>query len=527
MHTVRSFLCCFILVAGLHSGTQAQFSTLIGIDTTQHLGNFDHLFGMVAMPNGNIWVSGRSERTLTSSGGQVSNYGTLIQLSPLGNIITSRKSGFRSVNALAKTFDGNFILGGEGSGFFCTSGLCKSDMLVAKVTESYSVVWGRSFGNPNYNGSDGLKRVFETADSNVVVVGNIYQSSNNSHPFIAKVNGVNGDTLWTRAMAFPANQFGNDASEGPNGELFLGVSGDLRVFKLSASGTVDWSMGFANYGQVMRVFAQADGSVIAAGQYLSAGGTYNACLFKISGSAALQWFHDYNSPLPSHDEMLNDAVFVNGHFYLGGYQYSSSSFTGMYPMLIKTDSLGIVQWARTSATPDGEVTSLLAHGTSIIVGLDYEPPLLNNRPDILLIETDQANGANGCFVNHPLTTGSPSINTSTLGTSYYTDYETQNTPIAFSHQSYWDTPACLSTGIETASETTLFSVSQQNGILTIQPATSASYQIEIFDAMGRSVYIRQKESGRVTIDFSQFARQIVWIKVNNKTGAFSRGVVLE
>ncbi len=490
--------------------SHAQISQLMGIDTSQSLGNFDYVFGTTTL-NGNIWMAARCERTLTVSGGQVHNYGTLLQMSPAGNIITSQKSGFRSIHSVVTATDGNLVVCGEGSGFFCTSGMCKSDMLVAKVSSNYSVIWGRSFGNPNYNGTDGAKRVFETADSNIVVVGNMYESSNNSHPFIAKMNGATGDTIWTRALGYPMNQFGNDASEGPNGEIFLGVSGDLRVFKLDADGTPIWSNGFANYGQVMRVFAQPDGSVIAAGQYLSAGGDYSICLFKISGAGTLEWFNDYNTSLPDHNEFINDVIYDNGSFYIGGYHYSTPNYTGFYPLLIKTDILGNLDWALEHSTVNGEVKSLMMHGGNLLCGLDYTPPLLNNMPDLLLTEINTNGLGNGCFTPHPMAMTFPTVNTYTYGTWSYTDFETQVTIIAFSNQNYWRTPECVSTGLQSETSHNPFELLQQNGELIIKPAAQDPYTLEVSDVAGRRLIYYEKLSGEQSVSLNKYSGQILFI----------------
>jgi len=525
----KKILLTACMLASSVSMLQAQSTVVMGIDTTQSLGNFDYVFGMTTLPGGNIWISGRGERTLNSSGGQVINYGNLVQLTPSGNIVTSQKSGYRSMNALTSTYDNNLVVGGEGSGFMCTSGMCKSDMLIAKLTPAYTLLWGRSFGNPNYNGSDGLKRVKETADSNIVIVGNIYESSNNSHPFIAKLNGNTGDTIWTRAMGWPSNQFGSDASECPNGDLYLGVSGDLRIFKLDAAGTLLWSKGFATYGDVKRVFAQPDGSVIGTGNYLVPGtGDYSACIFKVSATGTLEWFHNYNSPTPDINVFLNDVVFSNGNFYLGGYQYSMTNFTGFIPLLIKTDSLGTVAWALTHTSPVGEIKSLLAYSASIICGIDYSPGVVNNRPDILLTPVDTSgNTSNNCFIPFTLVMGTPSITVSNISSWFYTDFETQNTPISFSYQNYWHAPECLTSGIEQIQSESPFTLIQQNGELSISPVSSSNYSIEIFDVTGRRLFHREKSSGTQTVSVDRFASQLLWVRIQQNERSFSKKIFVE
>ncbi len=491
----------------------AQISQVMGIDTTQSLGNFDYVFGTVAQPNGTVWLGGRCERTQTTSGGLVNNYGTLVQMTSTGNIITSKKSGFRSVNSIALADDGNLVIGGEGSGFFCTSGMCKSDMLVAKISTNNTLVWGRSYGNPNYNGSDGFKRVIETADSNIVAVGNIYESSMNSHPFIAKIDGTTGDSIWSRAFGYPSNQFGNDASEGPNGELFMGISGDLRVIKLTAAGMVEWSNGFANYGQVMRVFAQSDGSVIAAGHYMTAAGDYNACLFKVSATGTLVWFRDYNTQLPDHFEMLNDVKYVNGSFYLAGFHYSNVNFTGYHPLVFKTDSLGNPGWSIALSTV-GETKSLMQQGANLLCGFEYSPPVLNNRPDILLLQVDMNNGSgNSCMVSHPITMANPTITTFTVVPWYYTDFETQVTAVGISNQNYWRTPTCLTTGFEDAQPTNAFNITQQDGQLSVTPFELDKYSIEVTDVTGKRLHYRENISGNQVFDLNRIPNQLLLIRI--------------
>jgi hypothetical protein len=361
------------------------------------------------------------------------------------------------------------------------------------------------------------------------VVGNIYESSNNSHPFIAKINGSNGDTIWTRAMGYPNNQFGNDASEGPSGELFLGVSGDLRIIKLSSDGLIDWSKGFSAYGQVMRVFAQADGSVIALGQrYMASTNDYVACMFKVDSGGTLEWFYDYTSPLPDINVFLNDVVFENGNYYLGGYQYSFSNFTGYFPLLIKTDSIGTIAWALTFPSPVGQLKTLLPYSGSIICGIDFTPGSLNNRPDIMLLPVDTSGSVtSNCLVPFTMSASIPTINPIPSGSWYYTDFETQVTPIAFSYQSYWDTPACLSTSIENIPAEQLFSVQQQNEQMTIATSTLNSYSIEIIDATGRILFYRDKTSGDFTVDISKFSQQLIWVRIMQDDMSFLKKFFIE
>jgi len=495
---------------------KGQFSFLIGMDTTQSLANYDYVNSLRVDGNGNLWIGGRLEKTATSSGGGVSKYGSVVQMNAFGTILSSKRSGFRSINSMDITTNGNFIFGGEGSGFMCTSGLCKSDMLVAKATPSGTTLWARSFGNPNYNGSDGLKYVKEAFNGDVIVVGNIYQSNLNSHPFVARLNGSTGDTIWTRVLSFPTNQFGHSASEGQAGEIFVGSSGDLRLAKMSSTGTVNWVRGFAGYGVVQRLSARADGSVIAAGHYLAASGTYNICFFKVSSSGSLLWFKDYNTAIPNNYEFINDMLEgPDGSFYLAGRHYDNTNFTGIYPLLMKVDSTGNLLWAKDFPGMTGEVKALTMFNGNLLAGMDYGPGVQSNKPDVLLVSVSTS-GVNDCFVDLPMVVGNPLINPSNSAAYQYLDYETTANTMTFTNQLFWRKPLCtaMSVGIsETVPHESSFIVSHHQGTVEIKHASQEMFNYLLMDGLGRELLRGKETSGHLQISLSGKASQLYHLRV--------------
>lgn len=134
----------------------------------------------------------------------------------------------------------------------------------------------------------------------------------------------------------------------------------LQLIKVNNAGNISWSKTFNSlsvFPVPSPVFAMPDGSVFFA--HYSQDTMY---LKKISGEGNLLWQKSYDKPSSSF--IIPSALaYSNGALYIGG--FDNESFT---PFLIKTDTLGTIQWQKFNVGPPNTLLNLATTlGGSVIL----------------------------------------------------------------------------------------------------------------------------------------------------------------
>jgi len=196
--------------------------------------------------------------------------------------------------------------------------------------------------------------VQQTSDGGYILAGSQSESGMNPDGYIVRVNEF-GDTLWTRTYARIWSSGLYSIVETTNGFLAVGgavttigpARSDLYLLKINHQGDTLWSKtyGGPRDDSGREIKPTADGGFIIAGNYDEAYNWISFYLLKIDALGDTLWTRKYG--LGTGYRAYGRAVeqTSDGGYLIAGYvdEYSTD-FEDVY--LVKTDSLGIVEWTK-------------------------------------------------------------------------------------------------------------------------------------------------------------------------------------
>lgn len=248
----------------------------------------------------------------------------------------------------------------------------------------------------NYDSSLGIT---QTLDNGYIVAGNTLDfTTGYSALLIIKLN-ISGDTLWHKEFDFGTlgSDKGSDIIQLKDSSYIItGASydtiqqrRDAFIVRLDLNGNLIW---FKKYGDIYndvgyQIKEVHDGGYIMAGWSEQPNGFEDAYLVKTDSAGNMQWSQHYG--FGNSDLIYSVDLTPDGGYILGGTTYNNIPGTGtntppnMY--LIKTDSLGVMQWQK----PYGEAG--MDNGLCVISSLDGGYLLAGAK------ETPVGSGLNNAF----------------------------------------------------------------------------------------------------------------------------------
>ena len=286
------------------------------------------------------------------------------------------------------------------SGYIFTSCIYASgynSFLIVQIGLNGDTAWTKEYQDTLHSFSTGTSNsIIKTSDSNYVFCGSRLDATNNRDAWLVKFD-PNGDTLWTRSYgggsfdnanvvcqapdtgfvlmgttksfsAGPASDFyliktdkngiqqwqqvyGTTASEDcVSGQITLDggfilsgrKSNMFHIVKTDANGGFQWQQTYSGTIDVCFIKQLTDSSYILTGSKTVTGLGFQACILKVNSSGALIWQKTYGGNLD--DWFYSQAVTLNdGSIITAGQSISGSIPIGL---LVKTDSLGNLQWLR-------------------------------------------------------------------------------------------------------------------------------------------------------------------------------------
>lgn len=369
---------------------------------------------------------------------------------------------------MAPTSDGGFVGTGQHNG----GGAGGCDSYVYRLSECGELRWYKTYGTQD---SDGGRKVIESADGGLLTCG-LYSSGGLGGAgydyFIQKVD-ANGNELWLTVWNSQGNAadyahwvdesstniyvcgstqnypwggwnavmssyslggahqwtkaFGGGAEDNfcsvhaiPNGIIAGGItmsfgagSRDLFVTKTDVNGNVQWMNAYGTSG-VEGGYWDTEGIPTADGGYLMTGSTdlggltaggQDILLIKLDSLGVIEWAKTYGGPANDFAEGVVNSLD-------GGYAViaTSSSYTngGRDAALLKVDSLGNFQWANSYGLAGCDRgIDVMVKDSGYVLSMNYNNSLVgcgvNNEYDPMFIKTDSL-GQCGCsFINAPYT----------------------------------------------------------------------------------------------------------------------------
>ncbi len=370
-----------ILIAGnfLQVGTtvrerMARLNTDGSLDTSFVDPMIDSEVKAVAVqPDGKILVAGTFDAIDTTT----RHY--LARLNSDGTLDTSfADPGFDStVWGLAIQPDGNILAAGD----FSNIG-AHAQKYFARITSSGG--FDSTFADPQLCCSV-ARTVAIQANGDIVIGGyfsEVHGSSNYSYLARFTSAGVQ-DTSFPNVSVVLNSQ---DLVIGPDGSIYLGLSGSPSVRKLKPNGTLDSTFnGATSDGSINSMVLQPNGKLVIGGTFETVGGAAHHALARLNtdGSvdgtfADLDFYENagnQNAYIENVVEQTNGDIVVGGNFSLAdgqSRQYMARVITGDAAVSKFTGAASgssvVVTWTRTGDGPELTIPPILMHSTD---GVNY------------------------------------------------------------------------------------------------------------------------------------------------------------
>jgi hypothetical protein len=254
-----------------------------------------------------------------------------------------------NINAIVKTPDGGLLLAGASysskNGDVGGTSHGSGDGWVVRLNSHMDTVWTRLIGGSN---TESINAATLTTDGGFALAGSTSSSQNgdvtginhgSTDWFIVKLKS-NGDTLWTRLMGGPVEDFANGiASTADGGIIVVGqirtplYDANARVVKFNSNGDIVWQKDFGGAARdnASSVAITPDGSIVVAGS--SSGnnsgdlgtshGASDMWVLKLTGNGDKIWSRLYGGDRDESGQAI--AVTADGGCMVGGTSSSSAN----------------------------------------------------------------------------------------------------------------------------------------------------------------------------------------------------------
>ncbi len=306
---------------------------------------------------------------------------------------TFNAPGMNGGLSLAETSDGGFV----GTGQHGTSGAGSCDIYVYKVDACGHPEWFKVYGGP---GEDGGYAIQQTTDGGYIVTGLANLGAGGYDVFLLKLD-PSGTIEWCKVFGGGADDHGLRVKQTTDGGYiisgFLNGLGfgaeDIVLIKTDALGNTLWMKIFGGAGSEWGNYVEqtSDGGFMVVGYTTSFGaGGFDIYLLKVSSTGNLQWSKTYGgaSSEASSQWGISGKVTTDGGFMLCANTDSWGAGSNDL-LLIKTDNLGNLQWAKAYGGPADDqprFAEQTADGGYILSG--YTTSFGAGSLDAYLVKTD-------------------------------------------------------------------------------------------------------------------------------------------
>ncbi|KPK72889.1 hypothetical protein AMJ87_03335 [candidate division WOR_3 bacterium SM23_60] len=222
-----------------------------------------------------------------------------------------------------------------------------------KLDENGDTAWTKTYGGES--GDDATDFVCQTADSGFILSGGIRSyGAGNADVWLLKTDR-NGDTLWTKTYGGSELDYGYDVFQKPDGgyvliagtESFGAGQGDAWLLNTDANGDTLWTKLYGHSGNEWAyTFRETpDNGYIIAGWTNSMGaGDYDFWLVKTDSLGTVEWERTHGGP--NEDCCSSIDLTWDGEYILTGWTYSYGAGADDF-WLVKCDASGNYVWSQT------------------------------------------------------------------------------------------------------------------------------------------------------------------------------------
>jgi len=291
--------------------------------------------------------------------------------------------------------DGYIIAGLTGS----YGGMFPGDFefMVLKIDSSGNQEWAKTFGDGAINSLwDYAHSVQQTSDGGYIVAG---LSMFFSRTLIIKLDSL-GNQQWAKAISTDGGDFDYLVQQTSDGGYIVVsiLSGNVLALKLDSSGVQEWAKTFDGGGweYVFSVQQTVDDGYVIGGRTDSAAGAgnYDFLVLKIDSSGVQQWAKTFGGA--DNDWVWSIQQTSDGGYIMAGETQSYGTGSSS-PLIIRLDSSGVQQWARTFGgnIGDGAFSVQQTSDGGYAIG-GYTTSFGAGSSDFLILKLDQNGNMEDC-----------------------------------------------------------------------------------------------------------------------------------
>ena len=250
--------------------------------------------------------------------------------------------------SLIQTNDGNYLIVGNMS----ILGDNYSNALLVKIDHTGEQKWKRDF---TFSSTDRLNTVKELADGSLIMAGFTMSATDYSKDVLVIKTDAQGNVEWQRSYGDAQDETANsiDISNGGGfiitGEVINANTGFglCHLMKIDDEGELSWSntFGGSQNDNGFSVTSTNDGGFSITGVTRSLGDNDgDAWLIKVSDSGAIQWERTYGGEDTEFGRAIQQTV-DGGYIIIGQTESFGAGSSDAY--LLKTDSEGNEMWSQT------------------------------------------------------------------------------------------------------------------------------------------------------------------------------------
>ena len=250
--------------------------------------------------------------------------------------------------SLIQTNDGNYLIVGNMS----ILGDNYSNALLVKIDYTGEQKWKRDF---TFSSTDRLNMVKELADGSLIMAGFTMSATDYSKDVLVIKTDAQGNVEWQRSYGDAQDEIANsiDISNGGGfiitGEVINANTGFglCHLMKIDDEGELSWSntFGGSQNDNGFSVTSTNDGGFAITGVTRSLGDNDgDAWLIKVSDSGAIQWERTYGGEDTEFGRAIQQTV-DGGYIIIGQTESFGAGSSDAY--LLKTDSEGNEMWSQT------------------------------------------------------------------------------------------------------------------------------------------------------------------------------------
>lgn len=264
---------------------------------------------------------------------------------------TFKETGMNGGLSLAETSDGGFI----GTGQHEYVGTQSCDVYVYKVNSCGYPQWFKTYGGV---GADGGKCIQQTSDGGYIIAGLLDPGVGAYDMLLLKID-ASGNMQWSKTYGGVGNDYGIYVQQTTDGGYILtgffdGIgfgATDVALIKTDSNGNLQWKKIFGGTGSDWGDYVEqtSDGGYKVVGYTNSFGaGGFDMYVLKVSSTGNLQWSKTYGGAGKEGSSQwgISGKITTDGGLMICA--NTDSYGAGSHDvLLIKTDSIGNLNWAKT------------------------------------------------------------------------------------------------------------------------------------------------------------------------------------